>query len=314
MNVKRTLCCLFAVVCCLPILSAMAQDSTPVVPTADATNVTSETGGIGSATQIATQDASMMGTSEPGMMSTMEVMMTPDDPNTQTIGDIIAFQAGLETPEFTMLHQALQDTGLLETLMDNNSNYILFAPTDAAFMAIPEDARAALMSDPAALRAALLNHVVSSDIGMMATMEPGMMATQDMMATAEPGMMATMEPGMMGCSTMEPGMMATQDMMATAEPGMMATQDMMMGTMEPGMNWPENTASLGGLNINFHDYDGCMSVNNVRVIGKIDASNGRIYVIDSVLMADESGMMGTMEPGMMATQDMMATAEATQQP
>jgi len=273
-------------------------------------------------------DPGMMTTMEPGMMGTMEAIMTPTDPNTQTIADILTYQAGLETPEFTSLNQALQNAGLLDTLRDTSASYILFAPTDAAFAAA-SGGTTDMMSDTKTL---LLNHVVSlSAQGTMATTVPGMMATQDMMATMEPGMMATMEPDMMGrCIAWTPDMMSAMDsgMMATMEPGAMATEDM-MATMEPGMSATSDAGmsgtgmstgtwqftSLGGLTLWLENRDNCFTVNGVPVVAAVQASNGWIFVIDSVLTSDMS-MMGTMEPGMSATSDagMMATAEATTQP
>jgi len=267
---------------------------------------------------------------EAGMMSTLEPLMTPSDTNTQTIGDIIAFQ----TTNFTKLNQALTDAGLLDTLKDPNAKYILFAPTDAALAAAPQDMLNSIMADPAQLKALLLNHVVDANAvmnnsSMLSTAEPGMMATQDMMGTMEPGMTGTMEPGGVQCmawtpdmmGTMEPGMAATQDMMGTMEPGMAATADMsttpgMMGTSEPNMmNQMNNVPTLGGLTLSFENYDNCLTVNGINVIGKVAASNGYIFVIDGVLTND-TGMMGTMEPGMTGTMESgaMATAEATKQP
>jgi hypothetical protein len=124
-------------------------------------------------------------------------------------------------------------------------------------------------------------------------------------------------------ATMEPGAMATAEMMATMEPGAMATADM-MATMEPGamsddMMWHDVT-SMGGLVLTFGYEDGCLTVNGARILAKVNASNGTIYVIDQVLTSDMA--MATMEPGTMATQDMtmstmeapMATMEATEAP
>ena len=108
------------------------------------------------ATSAATAD--MMATA--AMMATAGTMMLPPDENARTIGDIIVFQSELNVPEFTMLRQALENTGLLATLMRDDINYAFFAPTDAAFAALPQDIVQMLMTDPVRLRFVLLNHIV----------------------------------------------------------------------------------------------------------------------------------------------------------
>lgn len=60
---------------------------------------------------------------------------------------------------FTTLLQAVEAAGLVETLKGDGP-YTLFAPTDEAFAAVPADALAALLADPAALEQVLLYHVV----------------------------------------------------------------------------------------------------------------------------------------------------------
>jgi uncharacterized surface protein with fasciclin (FAS1) repeats len=60
---------------------------------------------------------------------------------------------------FTTLLEALEVTGLAETLQVEGA-FTLFAPTDAAFAALPEETRALLFAYPDALRAVLLGHIV----------------------------------------------------------------------------------------------------------------------------------------------------------
>lgn len=60
------------------------------------------------------------------------------------------------------LTSALEQTGLATTL-EGEGPYTLFAPTDAAFNAIPAAQRQAILSDPAKLQAVLRHHVVSGN-------------------------------------------------------------------------------------------------------------------------------------------------------
>ncbi|MBW7881629.1 MAG: fasciclin domain-containing protein [Caldilineaceae bacterium] len=61
--------------------------------------------------------------------------------------------------DFTVLVGALETAGLVDTLKEAGP-FTVFAPTDDAFNAIPEDTMAALMADPEALQRVLLYHVV----------------------------------------------------------------------------------------------------------------------------------------------------------
>jgi transforming growth factor-beta-induced protein len=62
---------------------------------------------------------------------------------------------------FTTLVAALQATGLDAVLADLDTNFTVFAPTDAAFALLGDDAIAALLADADALSNILLYHVVS---------------------------------------------------------------------------------------------------------------------------------------------------------
>jgi WD40 repeat protein len=66
---------------------------------------------------------------------------------------------GGKTPTFVTLLAAIKQAGLTDTLL-NDSPYVLFAPTDAAFAALPKDKLAALMADPKGLADLLRNHIV----------------------------------------------------------------------------------------------------------------------------------------------------------
>lgn len=62
---------------------------------------------------------------------------------------------------FNTLVAALQATGLDTVLADDSAQFTVFAPTDAAFALLGEEAIAALLADPETLRNILLYHVIS---------------------------------------------------------------------------------------------------------------------------------------------------------
>lgn len=66
----------------------------------------------------------------------------------------------VENGSFTTLVAALQATGLDAVLADLDTNYTVFAPTDAAFALLGDDAIAALLADADALSNILYYHVV----------------------------------------------------------------------------------------------------------------------------------------------------------
>ncbi|MQC27699.1 MAG: fasciclin domain-containing protein [Chloroflexi bacterium] len=64
---------------------------------------------------------------------------------------------------FTTLATALEAAGLIETLKGAGS-FTVFAPTDAAFAALPAGALDGLLADPEALKQVLLYHVVAGSV------------------------------------------------------------------------------------------------------------------------------------------------------
>jgi transforming growth factor-beta-induced protein len=68
-----------------------------------------------------------------------------------------------EAGTFETLLAAAAAAGLVETL-DTGGPFTLFAPTDAAFAALPEGTLDSLLADPDALRDILLYHVVSGRV------------------------------------------------------------------------------------------------------------------------------------------------------
>jgi uncharacterized surface protein with fasciclin (FAS1) repeats len=65
--------------------------------------------------------------------------------------------------EFNTLVAAVQAAGLVETLQGDGP-FTVFAPTDAAFAALPEGTLDALLADPEALAEILTYHVVSGKV------------------------------------------------------------------------------------------------------------------------------------------------------
>lgn len=75
---------------------------------------------------------------------------------TDTVLGVAAASADLST--FVALAEA---AGLDATLRDTAQTFTVFAPSNAAFTALGDDALATLRADPAALRARLAGHVLS---------------------------------------------------------------------------------------------------------------------------------------------------------
>ena len=77
------------------------------------------------------------------------------------MGTIVDVAAGAGT--FETLLAAATAAGLVDTL-NGDGPYTVFAPTDAAFAALPEGTVEGLLEDPAALSEVLLYHVVSGKV------------------------------------------------------------------------------------------------------------------------------------------------------
>ena len=77
--------------------------------------------------------------------------------------------------DFTTLATALDAAGLVETL-EGDGPYTVFAPTDAAFEALPAGTLDDLLADPEALADVLTYHVVDGDV-MAADLSDGMEVT-----------------------------------------------------------------------------------------------------------------------------------------
>lgn len=88
-------------------------------------------------------------------------------PENRTIDQVIGAMASIPGGEFTSLWAAIEaaDPSVIELLSDPTERVTLFAPTNAAFEALGEDAVNALLADPTALTNALLNHVANGRVG-----------------------------------------------------------------------------------------------------------------------------------------------------
>ncbi|WP_082897120.1 fasciclin domain-containing protein [Thalassotalea crassostreae] len=70
----------------------------------------------------------------------------------------------VDNGNFTVLATALQATGLDQVLADLDTDYTVFAPTDAAFAKLPEGEVERLLNDAEALSNILLYHVLSGEV------------------------------------------------------------------------------------------------------------------------------------------------------
>lgn len=77
------------------------------------------------------------------------------------VGDIV--EVASSNPDFSTLVTAIEAAGLVETLQGEGP-FTVFAPTNDAFAAIPEEDLNALLEDPEALSEILLYHVVEGAV------------------------------------------------------------------------------------------------------------------------------------------------------
>ena len=110
-------------------------------------------------------------TADNGVVHVIDAVLIPQVPVSNTIYDIVAASAVHNT-----LQTALDVSGLNEVL-DAPGDYTLFAPTDAAFAALPSGTLAALLADPnGALTNILLYHVLGGTM-LSADLSDGMVLT-----------------------------------------------------------------------------------------------------------------------------------------
>ncbi len=93
-----------------------------------------------------------------GVVHVIDAVITPES---GTIADVVVAATEAEEPQFTTLLTAVQaaDPAVLDTLSSDEVELTVFAPTDAAFEALGEEAIAGLLEDTEALTGILLYHV-----------------------------------------------------------------------------------------------------------------------------------------------------------
>jgi uncharacterized surface protein with fasciclin (FAS1) repeats len=90
-----------------------------------------------------------------------KVIMPPKDMGEPTKN---VAQTAVDTDSLSTLVTALGEAGLVEALGNPESNFTVFAPTNAAFKKIPTDTLNALLADKDALGAVLKQHVLTSSV------------------------------------------------------------------------------------------------------------------------------------------------------
>ena len=100
-------------------------------------------------------------TTVPDMVIPDELIMDETDEIVMGSQSIVEIAAG--DPNFSILVAALTEAGLVETL-SGEGPFTVFAPTDAAFAALPEGTIEALLADPQALTSVLTYHVVQGSV------------------------------------------------------------------------------------------------------------------------------------------------------
>jgi LPXTG-motif cell wall-anchored protein len=149
--------------------------------------------------------------------------------------------------DFTTLVELVQSAGLVDTLKGEGP-FTVFAPTDEAFAAVPEDVLGALAADPELLQRVLLYHVV---------------------------------PGRLVAALISDG---------------------------------KEVATAEGSNVLFSFVDGVKAINGANIVARdIQASNGVIHVIDSVILPADiaAGLPAAAEGAAAEEAAEEAAAEAT---
>jgi len=133
----------------------------------DLSGTTLEAGMIYLVAAVGTPDAPQAAVAVVAASDIMMDEMTEDTMATeQSITDVVASSATSDTPEFTILLQAVQAAGLGETLASEGP-FTVFAPTDAAFAAALDQlglTAEELLSDTELLTNVLLYHVVPAEL------------------------------------------------------------------------------------------------------------------------------------------------------
>ncbi len=104
------------------------------------------------------------------LMAALPTYAQTDEPEAQTIADVMVAAASADEPQFATLLAAVQaaDPAVLEKLSDPEADITVFAPSNEAFAAleeqIGEEAFAAILADTEALTQILLYHVIEGAV------------------------------------------------------------------------------------------------------------------------------------------------------
>ena len=93
-----------------------------------------------------------------GVVHVIDAVLLPAPPPTNSVYDIVA-----NSSDHTILELAIDTCGLTSTLQGAGT-FTLFAPTDAAFSALPQGTIGALLNDLPQLKDILLHHVVGDSV------------------------------------------------------------------------------------------------------------------------------------------------------
>jgi uncharacterized surface protein with fasciclin (FAS1) repeats len=97
-----------------------------------------------------------------GVIHVVDQVILPPSMKGEPTQNIV--EVAVSNPDFSTLVTALQAANLVDALADETKSYTVFAPTNAAFDKIPDDALSALLADNTALTNVLLQHVVAAEI------------------------------------------------------------------------------------------------------------------------------------------------------
>lgn len=94
-----------------------------------------------------------------GIIHVIDAVLMPPTEDTMPADNIV--ETAVANGNFTTLVSALQATGLDSTLADPDTDFTVFAPTDAAFEMVGEETLGLLLDNPDVLESILLQHVVA---------------------------------------------------------------------------------------------------------------------------------------------------------
>ena len=94
-----------------------------------------------------------------GVIHVIDNVMLPPRSKGDVTTNII--DTAVAAGNFTFFVTALEMAGLVDALSDPDSNFTVFAPTNAAFHLLGDDALNALLADTEALTTLLTNHVIA---------------------------------------------------------------------------------------------------------------------------------------------------------